>query len=168
MLVASSLGRVYSRSQNAAAPPINVFPWGAEAVVLSFLSWVPVPRFPPHCSFLMAPFQVQHRDSASQFTLCFAFFPLFPSSLISFCESRLKTLSSTYALCLLHVFQPNYSTGLRQNSSLPTPLLLTQATEFISCRIRVGSVLKRILRLNTHTYTQTRERCKHVHTHPPL
>ena len=105
VLAGSPLLCVYS-SQNTAALWMKISPWGVEEVI-SPSSVGPCPSgFHPTAPFSRLPFK-SSTDTLPLSSHYASIFPLFPASLISFCESRLKTLSSTYALCLLHVFQPN-------------------------------------------------------------
>ena len=93
-------------SQDTAALWIQIFPWGVEEVILLQSVGTCPSGVHPTAPFSRLPFK-SSTDTLSLGSHYASIFPLFPSSFISFCESRLKTLSSTYALCLLHVSQPN-------------------------------------------------------------
>ena len=105
VLAGSSLLCVYS-SQNTAALWMKMSPWGVEEVISPPSVGTCPSGFHPTAPFSRLPFK-SSTDTLPLSSHYASIFPLFPASLISFCESRLKTLSSAYALCLLHVFQPN-------------------------------------------------------------
>ena len=105
VLAGSSLLCVYS-SQNTAAIWMKMSPWGVEEVISPPSVGTCPSGFHPTAPFSRLPFKFS-TDTLPLSSHYTSIFPLFPASLISFCESRLKTLSSAYALCLLHVFQPN-------------------------------------------------------------